>query len=114
MIAGFLAGFAERLVPDLLNSYTIAGRTPPEPLTAVAPGLDKALAAEGGEPPVPESEEELDPPPSDEEHLDGCEVKLEPRRLFAHRTPIPAVPDRPTLPPFEVRQSDVGFQAIGE
>lgn len=91
MIAGFLAGFAERLVPDLLNSYTITGREVPEEIK-----LDEAAAAipadappEAGAPPA--SEDEIEAVPSDEEHLDGCDVPLDdPQALTADEDLPPA------------------------
>lgn len=49
VIAGFLAGFAERLVPDLLNSYKIKARDPdPVPAPATGEPFSGAGAASGG------------------------------------------------------------------
>lgn len=75
MISGFLAGFAERLVPDLLNSYTITGRKGPDEAavdTTAIPPADAAPEASA----LPASEDEIEAVPSDEEHLDGCDVPL--------------------------------------
>ena len=90
MITGFLAGFAERLVPDLLNSYTISGREAPAEAKVEAPViLPEDAPPDAG--PLPTSEDEIEAVPSDEEHLDGCDVPLnDPQALTADEDLPPA------------------------
>lgn len=85
MIAGFLAGFAERLVPDLLNSYSVVGRKPDEERAKVVAAAAAATAAavpknageqaEAAELAKAEAAEaESAGPPGPEDALDGCDV----------------------------------------
>ena len=76
LIAGFLAGFVERLVPDLLNSYAIvAHKDPPQPVAPAAPAAGNAPAAATATPPQaesPDDEDSLAAAPTGEDDLDGC------------------------------------------
>jgi hypothetical protein len=71
LIVGFLAGYAERLVPDLLSSYEIKPREPdPVMKPAPPPAIDAIKApdqVEDPEAPVAESEDD---------DVDGCDVDL--------------------------------------
>jgi hypothetical protein len=78
LVAGFLAGFSERLVPDLLNSATIAAADPPQS-EAPKPAPEKPKGADGGQggggptpgaEPSPVAEAGADA----EEDVDGCDV----------------------------------------
>lgn len=95
LIAGFAAGFIERLVPDLLNSYAIAGRKQdaPPPIPARAAGAPAAArdpvnpgagaVTGGGVGPGATAEDALfdedavTNPSSDEEDVDGCDAHLD-------------------------------------
>ncbi|MBB4860629.1 hypothetical protein HNO88_003973 [Novosphingobium chloroacetimidivorans] len=83
LIVGFLAGFAERLVPDLLDSYAVKARkadpvpvlaTQAKPAGAAERSPAGTAATEGA--PVPDDEDLIVTPPSDEEMIDGCDVDL--------------------------------------
>jgi hypothetical protein len=80
MIFGFLAGFAERLVPDLLSSYAVKGReaepAPPVRVDAATAEPNGAAAAVD-EDPLPASEEEVIAQPTAEDEVDGCDVTME-------------------------------------
>ncbi|VWX54613.1 hypothetical protein [Novosphingobium sp. 9U] len=84
LIVGFLAGFAERLVPDLLDSYAVKARkADPVPAAEAKPtGAANRSAAGTAAPdtaeeiPVPEDEDLIVTPPSDEETIDSCDVDL--------------------------------------
>ncbi|PLK23544.1 hypothetical protein C0V72_09105 [Porphyrobacter sp. TH134] len=83
LISGFLAGFVERLVPDLLNSYSIAPhKEPPPPTGPARPPAETASAASAGAAAnqgarEPISEDEVTNPPSEEEDIDGCDAHLD-------------------------------------
>lgn len=86
LIGGVLAGFVERLVPDLLNSYAIAPRPAPAPPPAVPSPVAAIKGAEKGslaaselrsEQPLPQDEAAVTNLPSAEEDIDGCDVHLD-------------------------------------
>lgn len=82
LIVGFLAGFAERLVPDLLNSYAVKGRRREERVEAAeaavaAPVKQPAADPVGdGDADLPESEDMFVLAPDADDQLDGCDVDL--------------------------------------
>lgn len=85
IIAGFLAGFAERLVPDLLNSYAIKRKDPDPPAKPEAPKPDgktaptdaapepKNPAAAGGTT-TKQADPEAPEPSSPDDDEDGCTI----------------------------------------
>jgi hypothetical protein len=78
VIAGFLAGFSERLVPDLLSSATIKPTETPEPKPNPAKDGAKADGVPSlPPPPAPGAvDDATDGAPDPDEAVDGCDVDL--------------------------------------
>jgi hypothetical protein len=104
LIAGFAAGFVERLVPDLLNSYAIAGRKldDPQPIPAppagapaaardpVKPGIGGGVGLGATADDALQDEDAVSNPASDEEDVDGCDAHLDDADLATPDDQLPA------------------------
>ncbi|WP_029528441.1 hypothetical protein [Polaromonas glacialis] len=90
LVAAFIAGFSERLIPDLLNSATMAASDKPQTASPIPRPVEKETTkSEGKE--LPQTFYDLDahglnPHSNEEEKIDGCDVD-------ASNSDVPPTPD---------------------
>ena len=90
LVAAFIAGFSERLIPDLLNSATMAASDKPQTASPTPKPIEKEVKKSEGEG-VTETLNSLDarplePHPNEEEKVDGCDID-------PSDTDVPPTPD---------------------
>jgi hypothetical protein len=78
LVAAFIAGFSERLIPDLLDSATMAASDKPQTASNTPKPVEKEVKKREGEG-VAETlhspdARPLEPHPNEEEKVDGCDV----------------------------------------